>query len=68
MMDKDENGDSAFSSAIQCASSIMMNKIISENTSDFLGVMLIGTVNHTYTYIFSTNKLLLVTFNNEFSN
>ncbi|RHZ56830.1 hypothetical protein Glove_396g52 [Diversispora epigaea] len=43
MMNKDENGDSAFHSAIQCASSIMMNKIISENSSDFLGVMFIGT-------------------------
>ncbi|CAG8432921.1 6067_t:CDS:10 [Diversispora eburnea] len=43
MMNKDENGDSAFHLAIQCASSIMMNKIISENSSDFLGVMFIGT-------------------------
>ncbi|CAG8731022.1 26793_t:CDS:10 [Dentiscutata erythropus] len=35
--------DSPFKSAIRCASTVMMNKIITSNDTDLMGVMLFGT-------------------------
>ena len=43
-----DGGDEAeipFRSAVQCVSVVMTSKLLSENTSDLIGVIFMGTVN-----------------------
>jgi len=40
----DEAAEIPFRSAVQCVSEVMTSKLLSENTSDLIGVMFMGTV------------------------